>query len=172
MSVKISDIYTVLKDVFPMQLAENFDNCGLLIGDESNTCSKVIITLDITEAVIYEAELFGFCIPLYFRSAEGEDLKETVTPLKIFGTELPVSLRKTEYRHTYRETFTLTQVEAEERAFAQLAAIENEVFSGCIIRQRETAVNADPDGLTVTAVYEVEMDIARQQPISWQEPHA
>jgi len=123
-------------------------------------------------SVRYSLELFGFRIPLYFKEGEGEDLRQTFTPLTLFGTELPIGLHKTEYRHVVTQTVVLSQEQAQERALAQLAAVENEAFAGCIIRQRETAVVADPDGLTVTAVYEVEMDIAQQQPISWQEPRA
>lgn len=73
MNIKISDIYTVLKDVFPMQLAEDFDNCGLLVGYEEGICQRVLVSLDITEEVIDEAAQYGADLivshhPLFFKN--------------------------------------------------------------------------------------------------------
>ena len=90
MSVKISDIYTVFKDVFPMHLAESFDNCGFLFGNEDNVCNKVVISLDITEAVIYEAELLGAQLiishhPLFFKEKLSAITSNSVCGRKILS---------------------------------------------------------------------------------------
>jgi putative NIF3 family GTP cyclohydrolase 1 type 2 len=39
----------------PTAYAEDFDNVGLLVGDETGECTKTLITLDTTEAVVDEA---------------------------------------------------------------------------------------------------------------------
>jgi dinuclear metal center YbgI/SA1388 family protein len=44
----------------PQSLAEEWDNVGLLIGDEAQTVGKVLVALDATEAVINEAISGGF----------------------------------------------------------------------------------------------------------------
>ena len=53
--MKISEIITVLEEVAPLNLQESYDNSGLLIGSFNQYIDKVLITLDVTEAVIEEA---------------------------------------------------------------------------------------------------------------------
>lgn len=52
---KIKDITDYLERLAPLAYQENYDNCGLLVGDASTEVSKVLITLDCTEAVVDEA---------------------------------------------------------------------------------------------------------------------
>ncbi|MCZ2141293.1 MAG: Nif3-like dinuclear metal center hexameric protein [Bacteroidia bacterium] len=52
---KIKDITDYLETLAPLAYQENYDNCGLLVGDASTEVSKVLITLDCTEAVVDEA---------------------------------------------------------------------------------------------------------------------
>jgi len=51
----IKDITNFLEEFAPLSLQESYDNSGLLIGTASNTVTKVLITLDVTEEVINEA---------------------------------------------------------------------------------------------------------------------
>jgi len=53
--MKIKDITTFLEEYAPLSLQEPYDNSGLLIGTESQTISKALITLDVTDAVMDEA---------------------------------------------------------------------------------------------------------------------
>lgn len=53
--VKVKDILKILENFAPYSLAENWDNCGLLIGDQEAEVTKVICALDITEKVVEEA---------------------------------------------------------------------------------------------------------------------
>lgn len=53
--MKVKDITTCLEQWAPISLQEDYDNCGLIIGDESSEVNNVLITLDVTEAVIDEA---------------------------------------------------------------------------------------------------------------------
>ena len=51
----IGEITTYLESVAPPSFQESYDNAGLIIGDPETVISSVLISLDITEAVIDEA---------------------------------------------------------------------------------------------------------------------
>jgi dinuclear metal center YbgI/SA1388 family protein len=53
--MKVKDITTSLEQWAPLSLQENYDNSGLLVGDPHQPIHQVLITLDVTEAVIDEA---------------------------------------------------------------------------------------------------------------------
>ncbi|TRX72519.1 Nif3-like dinuclear metal center hexameric protein [Carboxylicivirga sp. M1479] len=53
--MQIQDIINELELFAPSALKEDFDNVGLLVGDASHQATGVLITLDLTEAVIDEA---------------------------------------------------------------------------------------------------------------------
>ena len=82
--MKISEIITVLEEVAPLNLQESYDNSGLLIGSFNQYIDKVLITLDVTEAVIEEAidENCGLIIahhPIIFKGIKkitGSNLSE------------------------------------------------------------------------------------------------
>ena len=51
----IREIISYLESVAPLSHQEPYDNAGLIIGDQDSMVTSVLITLDITEAVIDEA---------------------------------------------------------------------------------------------------------------------
>ena len=51
----IKDITDCLEAFAPLSYQEDYDNAGLLIGDQLRTVEKALFTLDITEAVLDEA---------------------------------------------------------------------------------------------------------------------
>ncbi len=53
--MKIRDIIKSLEKIAPLSLQENYDNAGLLVGDNETICTGIIVSLDVTEAVIDEA---------------------------------------------------------------------------------------------------------------------
>ncbi|MGV3766587.1 MAG: Nif3-like dinuclear metal center hexameric protein [Chitinophagaceae bacterium] len=55
MATRIKDIADCLEIIAPPALQEEWDNSGLLTGDGSAVCTGVLVTLDITEAVLDEA---------------------------------------------------------------------------------------------------------------------
>ena len=55
----VSDIYQFLDGKAPFQLQMSFDNAGFLVGDGGHPVTKVLVSLDITEAVVEEAKAFG-----------------------------------------------------------------------------------------------------------------
>lgn len=55
----INDIIMYFETFAPLSTAMEFDNCGLLVGNENTKISKVLLALDITKSVVLEAEKLG-----------------------------------------------------------------------------------------------------------------
>ncbi len=53
--IKIKDITRYLESIAPLDLQESYDNAGLLVGSPDTAVYNVLITLDVTEAVVQEA---------------------------------------------------------------------------------------------------------------------
>lgn len=53
--MNIKDITSFLEEMAPLKYAEDFDNVGLLIGDEQTEVTGVLVTLDTLETVVDEA---------------------------------------------------------------------------------------------------------------------
>ena len=53
--MKIKDVITSLETMAPLPLQEEYDNAGLIAGDENADCSGILISLDATVAVVDEA---------------------------------------------------------------------------------------------------------------------
>lgn len=51
----LQDILTYLERFAPYELAESWDNCGLMAGDRTQQISKALCALDVTETVVQEA---------------------------------------------------------------------------------------------------------------------
>ncbi len=70
--MKISILTEALEALAPGSLQEDYDNSGLIIGDAKRDVDACLITLDVTEAVLEEAENKGIGLiishhPLIFR---------------------------------------------------------------------------------------------------------
>ena len=57
--VTVQDIYTFLNELAPVHYQMDFDNSGLLLGDAAAPVTRVLVALDITDAVIEEAAADG-----------------------------------------------------------------------------------------------------------------
>jgi len=57
--VFVNDVFQELNRIAPVTMAMEFDNVGLLVGRSERPVSKVLIALDITDAVIEEAIELG-----------------------------------------------------------------------------------------------------------------
>lgn len=74
--MKTGEILAVLEGFAPYDLAESWDNVGLLAGDRERRVTKVLCALDITEAVVDEAIGLGANLivahhPVVFTSVRG-----------------------------------------------------------------------------------------------------
>jgi len=54
--MKVRDISRVLEEIAPPSLAESWDNVGLLIGDSAEEVSRLMLCIDLTDAVLAEAK--------------------------------------------------------------------------------------------------------------------
>lgn len=67
--MKLQEIYNFLDTISPFELQEKWDNSGMIVGDMSREISQIVVSLDIDEAMIEEAEegtLFVVHHPLIF----------------------------------------------------------------------------------------------------------
>ncbi|MCT4611864.1 MAG: Nif3-like dinuclear metal center hexameric protein [Clostridia bacterium] len=53
--MKLNEIKKVLENIAPPELAESWDNVGMLVETNNDEISKILVALDITDAVIDEA---------------------------------------------------------------------------------------------------------------------
>jgi dinuclear metal center YbgI/SA1388 family protein len=72
MTCSISDIIALMEDLAPPHLAEEWDNAGLQVGSARAEIGKVIVSLDVSPAVLEEARRLGAGLlvchhPLIFR---------------------------------------------------------------------------------------------------------
>ncbi len=57
--MRIKDVIRVLEQWAPPVLQEEYDNCGLQVGDAAAAVDRALLTLDCTEAVVAEAREHG-----------------------------------------------------------------------------------------------------------------
>jgi dinuclear metal center YbgI/SA1388 family protein len=53
--IKIKEIYNYLDKIAPFQNQDKTDNCGLLVGDMDTQIERILVCLDVTNAVVQEA---------------------------------------------------------------------------------------------------------------------
>ena len=53
--MKIKEVITLLDEFAPLAYAEDFDNTGLLVGDQEASVTGILVTLDTLESVVDEA---------------------------------------------------------------------------------------------------------------------
>lgn len=53
--LKVGELIDILNKWMPIELAEDFDNVGLIVGDKKSDISGIMVTLDTTEDVVQEA---------------------------------------------------------------------------------------------------------------------
>ncbi len=84
----LSEIIKILEDWCPASDAEDFDNVGLLVGDQKSEIRKAIITLDITndlidECISCESNLIISFHPLFIIDPKTEIIDKRVNDLII-----------------------------------------------------------------------------------------
>lgn len=53
--MRVSDIATAIEKNVPLELAQDWDNVGLLIGDPNSNVKDILLTIDVTKEVLSEA---------------------------------------------------------------------------------------------------------------------
>ena len=52
--MKVKEVINYLDSIAPPEFQENYDNCGLIVGNPENTVSGIVVCLDCTEEVVQE----------------------------------------------------------------------------------------------------------------------
>ncbi len=55
----IADVTSVIEQFAPLALQEDYDNCGLQVGNRAEECTGVILCVDVTPAIVDEAVARG-----------------------------------------------------------------------------------------------------------------
>ncbi len=80
--MKIKEITTKVSEFAPVELAEAWDNVGLMMGDVDNDCQGVLVALDLTVSVVQEAIDYGCNLiithhPFFFAPVKSIDLSQS-----------------------------------------------------------------------------------------------
>jgi len=89
--IHLNEITRALESLAPLSLQESYDNSGLQVGDREMEVNGILITLDVTEEVLQEAEDLGFNLivshhPVIFgglKSLTGRNASERIVKLAI-----------------------------------------------------------------------------------------
>ena len=76
--MKLRDLIVWLDELAPLELAEEWDNVGLLAGDPDQPVRRVLLTIDLTEDVLAEARSFKTDLILAYHSPIFEPMKAVV----------------------------------------------------------------------------------------------
>jgi dinuclear metal center YbgI/SA1388 family protein len=77
--MKIKDIAEQIEKIVPLNLAQDWDNVGLLIGDERKNVKKILLTIDITSDVVTEAKKLKTDLIVSYHPVIWDGLKKITT---------------------------------------------------------------------------------------------
>jgi len=73
--MKVKDIAAVVEKIAPLGLAQSWDNVGLLIGDPERRIKNILLTIDVTQAVVAEAKELKMDLILSYHPVIWDGLK-------------------------------------------------------------------------------------------------
>jgi len=77
--MKVEDVATELEKIAPLKLAQKWDNVGLLVGDPQQRVSNILLTIDVTEAVLDEARRLKTDLIISYHPVIWDGLKNVTT---------------------------------------------------------------------------------------------
>lgn len=77
--MKVKGIATAIEEIVPLQLAQDWDNVGLLIGNPQKNVKKILLTIDITKDVLAEAKRFKTDLIVSYHPVIWDGLKKITT---------------------------------------------------------------------------------------------
>ena len=89
---KVVDIVNLMKTLAPVELAEDWDNVGLLIGDSEREVNKIIVMLDFDKQGLEEALAVGADMIITHHPAIMPKLSSITDPLYLTLIENKISL--------------------------------------------------------------------------------
>lgn len=91
--MNISEVVQFLETVAPKELQANYDNAGLLTGSMQWDCSGILVSLDITEDILSEAEQKGYNLVVAHHPVIFKGLK-TITDNNFVGRIIISAIKK------------------------------------------------------------------------------
>ena len=76
--MKIKDITSAIEKIAPLQLAQNWDNVGFLIGNPQRNIKNILLTIDVTKAVVAEAKMLRTDLILSYHPVICDGLKKSL----------------------------------------------------------------------------------------------
>jgi len=73
--MKLEQIREVIEHIAPLKLAQDWDNVGFLIGDRQRDITRILMTIDTTQAVVTEAKRFKADLILAYHPVIWDGLK-------------------------------------------------------------------------------------------------
>lgn len=77
--MKAKEIARKVEELYPLSLAQDWDNVGLLVGDPQKNVENVLLTIDTTEAVVEEAKRLKTDLILSYHPVIWNGLKKVVS---------------------------------------------------------------------------------------------
>ncbi|MHC4076200.1 MAG: Nif3-like dinuclear metal center hexameric protein [Planctomycetota bacterium] len=77
--MKIKDITEQIEKIVPLNLAQDWDNVGLLIGDARKNVKRILLTIDITSDVVAEAKKLKTDLIVSYHPVIWDGLKKITT---------------------------------------------------------------------------------------------
>jgi len=79
MPIRLKQIADAIEKIAPLGLAQDWDNVGLLVGDENKNIKNILITIDVTAAVVEEAKKLKTDLILSYHPVIWDGLKTVTT---------------------------------------------------------------------------------------------
>jgi len=76
--MKVKDISAIVEQIAPLGLAQDWDNVGLLVGDPERRIKNVLLTIDVTKAVVEEARQLKTDLILSYHPVIWDGLKQVL----------------------------------------------------------------------------------------------
>ena len=77
--MKVKDIAIVMNKIAPTRLAQDWDNVGLLVGDENKQVKNILLAIDVTQDVVAEAKKLKTDLIISYHPIIWDGLKK-ITP--------------------------------------------------------------------------------------------
>jgi dinuclear metal center YbgI/SA1388 family protein len=77
--MKIKDIAERIEKIVPLELAQDWDNVGLLIGDVQKDVKNILLTIDITSGVFAEAKMLKTDLIVSYHPVIWDGLKQVIS---------------------------------------------------------------------------------------------
>ncbi|MFC1636282.1 Nif3-like dinuclear metal center hexameric protein, partial [Planctomycetota bacterium] len=76
--MKAKDIALIIGEIYPLGLAQDWDNVGLLVGDPQKSVANILLTIDVTKDVVAEARRLKTDLILSYHPVIWDGLKKVI----------------------------------------------------------------------------------------------